>query len=145
MFNNTKLPHNQKAGTSPSVKTVNQVIYSKERRVTQVAKTYVTIKFLLTDKIIVNIDKNTENVQSRSPSTLVLDDRCFRWRWVLFPKGLSLQGGKNFPNFPVSFLIMESRKFGNRNWFCQGKLDQYSLKNMFDPLEYIFITIYQFS
>lgn len=78
MFNNTKLPHNQKAGTSPSVKTVNQVIYSKERRVTQVAKTYVTIKFLLTDKIIVNIDKNTENVQSRSPSTLVLDDRCFR-------------------------------------------------------------------
>ena len=57
----------------PSIRTVNQVIHSRESIVTQVAKTYATIKFPFIDKVIINIDKNIENAQSRSLSTLALD------------------------------------------------------------------------
>ena len=77
---------------------------------------------------IITIDKNIENAQSRS---LILDDRSFKWR-VFFPIGLISTGRKNlFSNFPQSFLIMESRKTGSSNWFCQGKSEWIFLKEYF--------------
>lgn len=56
IFNNTKLSYNQKVGMFPSIRTVNQVIHSRESIVTQVAKTYATIKSPFIDKVIINID-----------------------------------------------------------------------------------------